>query len=405
MIGECYSTCASCVLPANQLACTSCKVGLMYLLSCQVNNIDTSSFIYALAIIMVVLIIVLFAVMLLLGVGFLRESYENLQLVMLISWGFGMQDSATPLVWLNLGDIDSGVNFAALVQFFVVMAAMVAFASVGRALEGRTNTAFSLMYRRKKVIFPFRLYTFFYNFFLISTLTQILFLSKDVKAGASNFVVAFLCLIYLVAGLGFIVYQLNFSKAQLDDPRYYALVEKQISTKWTSRNHITVSLVTRLIVIASFVGSFGTPLTAEIVMLTAQSIYCVYFAAFVRYAKWRWWAINFTSNVLLLAELVCSCQFIRYSNTLLSKFLWLGILLLFCVGMIAVEVLELAACWMQVKRQLRSVYVRFIRLEKEEQELSLNKYDSNYNKEKVTEFVENPLRSNVRPLQVENDLF
>lgn len=323
---------------------------------------------------------------------------------MLISWGFGIQDSSTPLVWLNMGQPNSGETFSGLIQFFVVLAVLLAFVSVGLALEGRTSTAFSLMFRRKKVIFPFRLYTFFYNFFMLGTLTQILFLAKGVNAGSSNFVIAFLCLIYLIAGLALIIFKLNFSKAQLDDPRYYALVEKQISTKWVSRNHIVFSLLIRLIIIAGFVGAFSIPFTAQIVMLTAQSLYVIYFAAFVRYAKWRWWATNFASNVLLLMQLVFSCQFVLQASNFIYKLLWLGVLLVFCVMLMSVEVLELAACWMQVKRQLRSVYVRFIKLEKEEQELALNKYDSNFNKEKVTEFIENPLRSNVRPLQADNDL-
>jgi len=185
----------------------------MYLLSCQIANIDTTSFIYILSIVMVVTVIVLFIIMLLLGIGLLRESYENLQMMMLVSWGFGMEDSTLPLVWLNLGQSNSGTDFAALIQFFVVLAMMLSFAGIGMALEGRTNTAFSLMFRRKKVIFPFRLYTFFYNFFVFSTLVQLLFLAKGVNAGSSNFVVAFLCLIYLIAGLALIIFKLNFSKA------------------------------------------------------------------------------------------------------------------------------------------------------------------------------------------------
>lgn len=72
MIGECYSTCQSCIQPANQLACLSCKSGMIYLLSCQLSALDPSSFINILSIFMVTLISVLFVVSLLLGLGFLR---------------------------------------------------------------------------------------------------------------------------------------------------------------------------------------------------------------------------------------------------------------------------------------------------------------------------------------------
>lgn len=59
---------------------------------------------------------------------------------------------------------------------------------------------------------------------MTASLAQLLFLAKGVNTGASNFVVAFLCLIFLLAGLGLIIFKLNFSSAKLDDPRYYALV-------------------------------------------------------------------------------------------------------------------------------------------------------------------------------------
>lgn len=62
--------------------------------------------------------------------------------------------------------------------------------------------------------------------------------------------------------------------------------------------------------------------------------------------------------------LACSCQYIRSSNGFISKIVWFGLLLLFTVGLMAALLAEFAASFMQIKRHLRSVYVRFIRMEK-----------------------------------------
>jgi hypothetical membrane protein len=81
-----------------------------------------------------IIIILLFVMMLLMGIGIFRESYENLQLVTLISWGFGFQDNATIMTWLNLGTINYGLQFAALVQFLVILFLLGAFTFVGMLL-------------------------------------------------------------------------------------------------------------------------------------------------------------------------------------------------------------------------------------------------------------------------------
>jgi hypothetical protein len=186
------------------------------------------------------------------------------------------------------------------------------------------------MFRRKKIIFSFRLYTFFYNFFVTSIVIQLLYLDKGVDTDVSNLVIAFMCLIFVVAGLALITTKFNFSTAELDDPRYYALVEKLISTKRRVKNQIVFSLLTRLVIIAGFCGAFSSPMVAEIVILTAQSIYIIYFAACVRYSKIRYWCINFASNLFLLVSLTCACQYAQFMNMDLSKIIWLISLLLCC---------------------------------------------------------------------------
>ena len=48
---------------------------------------------------------------------------------------------------------------------------------------------------------------------------------------------------------------------------------------------------------------------------------------------------------------------------------------------------------MQIKRQLRSIYYRFIMCEEENHEVQLNTYDSSFQKEKVETFLPNPLHN------------
>jgi hypothetical protein len=125
MIGECYNACLTCFNPQDPLSCLTCKTASMYILSCQISNVDYNSFIFVLT------VIILIITLLLMGIGIFREAYENLQLVALINWGFGFQGNAAVITWLNLGTISNGVQFAALVQFFVVLFSLIIFISVG----------------------------------------------------------------------------------------------------------------------------------------------------------------------------------------------------------------------------------------------------------------------------------
>jgi hypothetical protein len=168
----------------------------------------------------------------------------------------------------------------------------------------------------------------------MSTIIQLLYLAKGVDADVSNYFFAFFCLIFFVTGLVLITVKLNFSKAELDDPRYYAFVEKQISTKRRVKNQIVFSLLTRLVIIASFCGAFNNPMVAEIIMLVAQGIYIIYFAACVRYSKIWYWCIGFASNLLLLVSLICACQYARFTAIDVTSTIWLINLLIFSIMLI-----------------------------------------------------------------------
>jgi hypothetical protein len=68
------------------------------------------------------------------GVGFYREAYENLQLIMLVNWGFQFQDNANVLEWSNLGQVQYDFPSSALPQMIVVWILLAAFFIVGIAV-------------------------------------------------------------------------------------------------------------------------------------------------------------------------------------------------------------------------------------------------------------------------------
>ncbi len=94
MLNECYSACSGCIQPNNMFACIGCKSTSLYYLSCQTQQIDTLSFVYITAAILTSIIMLLYFVQLLNGNGIFRETYENLQLTMIVSWGLGFQGGA-----------------------------------------------------------------------------------------------------------------------------------------------------------------------------------------------------------------------------------------------------------------------------------------------------------------------
>lgn len=132
MITGCFNTCSSCITPSNPLACLGCTSLPMYITSCQNMAIDTSSIVNMIALPVMLVILVMHFFMLLIGNGIYRETFENLQLLMLVNWGFNFQDNSSVLVWLNLGRLGmDGTSYSATVQILVVLALLVTFISLG----------------------------------------------------------------------------------------------------------------------------------------------------------------------------------------------------------------------------------------------------------------------------------
>ena len=90
IVFSCDPQCQTCS-SYSPYTCTSCypnPVKNLYVKSCQA--IEKSTLFTALAIVM----IVVHLIMIFLGYGVYRNVYENIQLVSLISWGYGAQNGA-----------------------------------------------------------------------------------------------------------------------------------------------------------------------------------------------------------------------------------------------------------------------------------------------------------------------
>lgn len=78
--------------------------------------------------------------------------------------------------------------------------------------------------RRKKIIFPTRIYTFIFNMLLYSSLIQVTTTSTEPKFKVFAYVLAILALVKLGVVLIGLVVSSNWRRFQVDDPHYYVLL-------------------------------------------------------------------------------------------------------------------------------------------------------------------------------------
>ncbi len=136
-------------------ACTSCYTDSarnLFIKSCQV--IETSTLFTALAIVM----IIIHLIMLCLGYGVYRNVYENIQLLSLISWGYGSQSSIQRLSAMNFG-FNNGNNFLPSygAQFFIAITTIGIFLILVSAVDRLPHNSMAILIKRKKIIFPLRI--------------------------------------------------------------------------------------------------------------------------------------------------------------------------------------------------------------------------------------------------------
>lgn len=78
--------------------------------------------------------------------------------------------------------------------------------------------------RRKKIIFPTRIYTFIFNMLLYSSLIQVTTTSTEPKLKIFAYILAILAIIKLVVVLIGLLVSSNWKRFQVDDPHYYVLL-------------------------------------------------------------------------------------------------------------------------------------------------------------------------------------
>lgn len=120
---------------------------------------------------MAIVIIVVHLIMLFLGYGMYRNIYENIQLISLISWGYGAQNGAERLSMLNFG-INDNNNFLSSYgpQFFIAITIIGIFIILVSAVDRLPHNSMATLIKRKKIIFPLRIESFMFNMIIFTAL-------------------------------------------------------------------------------------------------------------------------------------------------------------------------------------------------------------------------------------------
>lgn len=144
----------------------------------------------------------------------------------------------------------------------------------------------------------------------------------------------------------------------------------------------------RIFNISFFVFLWMYPTTIMISCTTAQLIYSFYFAFASKYKKKRYTIVNLLSNILLGTQiLIAGFAAVAFENSNPDfnniGIAWMSISFFCLISLCVVLLIEIIANWMQIKRQLRSIYYKYIICTEEEQDVILNIYDEAYEKSKV----------------------
>lgn len=172
----------------------------------------------------------------------------------LISWGYGSENGVNQLQITNLA-IPSNNSFMLTMgpQFFIVLIFYVLFFLITAAVDKLPHNTIGTLLKRKKIIFPFRIETIFWNITLFSTLSDVCTLNSSRRLDMFSFVFAIIVLIKQVIILAVFGWIINGSQFEIDDPKYYVLVEKLTSKRWYSRNYSLFALIVRALIIIIFI--------------------------------------------------------------------------------------------------------------------------------------------------------
>lgn len=148
----------------------------------------------------------------------------------------------------------------------------------------------AILLRRKRIIFPVRIMSLFYNILLFTSLAQISTIGIA-PINILGLILAICGMIFAISILVFIGVISNYHKFQVDDPHYYILVEQMVTKRWYCKNNLFINLLMRTGIIVSFVFLFKSPRVAGIIILAMQIGYTIYFMVFIRFIKIRYYVV------------------------------------------------------------------------------------------------------------------
>lgn len=328
-----------------------------------------------------VVVVCLHLFMLAMGSGIYSVIYSQIQVVSL-------------LMWVNLGDWSiaalQGTNFGILnknsfsrtygAQMVILMFVFSIFFFIIVATSRTPHNPTAILLRRKRVIFPLRISILTINMLFFTSIVALSTITNLSGVDILELFLAILGLLFAVVMFIWIFFVCNFKVIKLDDPNYYPICEKMISTRWWVRNNLFFQTVCFLGIILSFVLGFQEPAIAIIPILLIQALYTVYLFLFLSFVKLRYKIILTLSNLIFLAILfvlngmtaVWNNSTIFYNYSIAYFFLIVGLCALFIIA----NIIEIVAQRFRIKRLLKSIKNRFILCEKLEKQVEINKYDS-----------------------------
>jgi hypothetical protein len=96
--------------------------------------------------------------MITLGYGVYRNVFENLQMLSLMTWGYGSQSGGNQLVVINFA-IPKNNSFISTfgAQFFLAITIIGIFIVLVSAVDRLPHNSVATLIKRKKIIFPLRI--------------------------------------------------------------------------------------------------------------------------------------------------------------------------------------------------------------------------------------------------------
>ncbi len=195
--------------------------------------------------------------MLAMGSGIYGHIFTQIQIVGLV-------------MWLNLGEWGVGAlqatNFGVLtknsfvrtygVQMIILLFGMSVFFFILIATSRTPHNPTAILIRRKRIIFPLRISCLAFNMLFFSSLTSASTIMSISKVDIFELFLTILGLVLSTVIFIGIFFICNFKVIKLDDPNYYPICEKMISTRWWVRNNLVFQYSCYVGMITSFVVGF-----------------------------------------------------------------------------------------------------------------------------------------------------